>query len=519
MTVDNLPTQLPKDASEYFGSSLTPILEEYIEKGLDGSKVFSNAAITRDGQVVPEFRSTVQPLLDKLQVKRVLILGAGLVSRPVIEYLSQFPDLQVTVVAPTFSAISEQHQKRFLQTHRVTLLKHEIYENKLGRVDQLIKESDVVVSLLPAVMHPWLFESVLEHKKHLITASYVSEKLKSLHEQIKKSNLTWLNEIGLDPGLDHMSAMKMIDELHSQGRHITSFVSWCGGLPAPENADNPLGYKFSWSPAGVLRALSNSATFLDNGKTINVDGKDLLSTTRPVSLHPAFRFEGYPNRDSLKYIEEYHLDRKHLKTMFRGTLRYGGFAEFMSALQSLGFLDHTPSVKYTSWRSAILDSLQVTMDTPSLNWVDLLQTKFPDWSTTKLETLIMSLHQLDMLNPDQPYTFAATRFDSLCAHLQQRLQYRAHERDMCFLHHTITSTDNHNNDVKKHTATLVMFGGEQDSAMSLTVGLPVAVATRLLLEGRFEGERGVVTPVKKAIYEPVLSELERLGIQFVENHY
>jgi alpha-aminoadipic semialdehyde synthase len=522
MTVDNLPTQLPKDASEYFGSSLTPLLVDYIDKSFDGSAVFKNAAITVEGKIVDEFRSQLEPLIEKYSMKKVLILGAGLVSRPVIEYLSQFPDFDIDVVSPTFSAIPKDVMDKFVATKRVHFYQHEIYENKLGKVGKMIEECNVVVSLLPAIMHPWILETVFNFKKHLITASYISPNMSQYQDRVKEEGLVWLNEVGLDPGLDHMSAMRLIDGVkeRQQGNvKIESFVSWCGGLPAPEHADNPIGYKFSWSPAGALRALSNPARFLEDGKVVEIAGEDLLSSARPVNLHPAFRFEGYANRDSLKYIDMYKLDRQDLKTMFRGTLRYGGFPDFMLAMQRLGFLDETrPCPKYASWREAILDALKVTIDDGSIDLVTLLSSRL-NWPTGRSVRVVQAMNHLGFLTRDaKNFELSRTPLEALCRHLQPQLSYRPGERDMAFLHHELLVTSAQDPGRKERlTSTLVIFGNHSDTAMSLTVGLPVAVATKLLLHGQFSTCSGVIAPTLKSVYEPMLRELDGLGIRFAEH--
>lgn len=179
-------------------------------------------------------------------------------------------------------------------------------------------------SLVTASLHVPIAEICIKNKKNLVTASYISPEMEKLNKSAEQSNVLLLNEIGLDPGLDHLAAMKVIDECKEQGEVIESFVSWCGGLPAPEfAADNPFAYKFSWSPRGVLLATQNSAQFLQDGKIQNITSENLLNSVKEVKgLHPAMIFEGIPNRDSMKYIELYGLDRDHLKTMFRGTLRY-----------------------------------------------------------------------------------------------------------------------------------------------------------------------------------------------------
>lgn len=318
MTVDNLPTQLPRDASEYFGACLTPVIKGYIDNGLDDADI-RRAAITVDGQIVPRFQNELQHLVDSIQAKTVLIVGAGFVAKPVIEYLLKFPEYSLIIAAPAFDHISSM-LPLLKRCKNVTLLKESVSNGALGRVEDAIGKADMVISLLPATLHPLLLPSILHHRKHLVTASYISPQMEAFHDQAKDAGLTWLNEMGLDPGLDHMSAMQIIDGVQSEGKRVESFISWCGGLPAPECADNPIGYKFSWSPRGALLATQNASRHLENGVVVEIAGDRLLSSARPVRLHPAFAFEGLPNRDSLKYVGLYGLESA--TTMFRGTLRY-----------------------------------------------------------------------------------------------------------------------------------------------------------------------------------------------------
>jgi alpha-aminoadipic semialdehyde synthase len=175
-------------------------------------------------------------------------------------------------------------------------------------------------SLLPAPLHPKVARSCIKLKKHMVTTSYISKELEDMNPAAQEAGIVILNESGLDPGLDHLSAKKLIDEVHEAGEAVESFISWCGGLPAPEHADNPFGYKFSWRPQGVLSAAQNPATYLLNGQYVNVRGENLLKSARPIKIHNALSFEGLPNRNSLVYAIPYGLDG--VKTMFRGTLRY-----------------------------------------------------------------------------------------------------------------------------------------------------------------------------------------------------
>lgn len=200
---------------------------------------------------------------------------------------------------------------------------HKIDATNPREINEFIENGSLLISLVPAPLHVTIAKECIKNQIHMITASYISQEMMQLDHEAKRANILILNEVGLDPGLDHISALDLIDRIHSEGEgnEIIEFTSWCGGLPAPEYANNPFRYKFSWNPKGALMASQNMATFLENGQKITIPGRDLMKSMRSLNdLHPIMKFEGYPNRDSLKYIQIYQL--KKIKTMIRGTLRY-----------------------------------------------------------------------------------------------------------------------------------------------------------------------------------------------------
>ena len=220
-------------------------------------------------------------------------------------------------------------------------------------LDAAVEKVDVVVSLIPYTFHATVIKSAIRKKKNVVTTSYVSPAMLELENEVKEAGITVMNEIGLDPGIDHLYAVKTIDEVHKEGGKIISFLSYCGGLPAPEASDNPLGYKFSWSSRGVLLALSNTARYYKDGKIEEVAGPELMGTAKPYFIYPGFAFVAYPNRDSTPYRERYNIPEA--QTIVRGTLRYQGFPEFIHVLVDMGFLSEE---KYDflespiSWREA-----------------------------------------------------------------------------------------------------------------------------------------------------------------------
>eukprot|EP01098_Paradermamoeba_levis_P010978 TRINITY_DN464_c0_g1_i1.p1 TRINITY_DN464_c0_g1~~TRINITY_DN464_c0_g1_i1.p1 ORF type:complete len:793 (-),score=261.03 TRINITY_DN464_c0_g1_i1:672-2990(-) len=359
LAVDNLPSELPREASMYFGDHLFPFIEKLawsdaskpVPEQLDLPKPLRSAVITANGQLAPAYQY-IADLRKKneadLKVKRILILGSGLVSTPVVDFFSQFPRYLITVASddtldPSF--YSKFAGEIFLKKLDVTS------EDSLS---DLIRMSDIVISLVPATLHAPIAKQCIKHKKHLVTASYVSPDMQALDQDAQKAGITILNEMGLDPGLDHLSAMKIIQEVHDAGGKINSFVSWCGGLPAPESSDNPLAYKFSWSPRGALLAGLNAAKFKWGGEIKQIASGQLFKNVMPVHVYPAFNLEGLANRDSTTYQQLYGVPEA--STMFRGTLRYKGFSRVMQTFLDLGLLDHKAS-----------DFLE--SDSPAITWV------------------------------------------------------------------------------------------------------------------------------------------------------
>jgi saccharopine dehydrogenase-like NADP-dependent oxidoreductase len=267
-------------------------------------------------------------------VKKILVLGAGLVCRPLVQYLLDVEDFSVTVASRTVSkaeALVGDHPRGKALPLNVTVV---------DKLSALVAEHDLTISLLPYIHHVTVGNLCLEHKKHLITTSYISEAMQALDAPAKEKGILILNEIGLDPGIDHMSAMKVFHAVQKAGGEIAGFSSYCGGLPAPEANDNPFGYKFSWSPKAVLMAGGNAAKFLRDGKLYDIPGKELFDNYWPVIIEGFEEFEGYPNRNSMPYRELYGIDST--KTMFRGTLRYKGWCATLRKMIQLGVSDDNP---------------------------------------------------------------------------------------------------------------------------------------------------------------------------------
>ena len=437
-------------------------------------------------------------------MKKILVLGAGLVSRPLVRYLLE-AGFHVTVASRTL----EKARRLIDGEGRGKALRLDAAD--ATGLDGLVSEADLVVSLLPYVFHPDVAARCLAHGRPMVTTSYVSNRMRALDREAREKGLVLLNELGLDPGIDHMSAMKVIHDARRRGGRVVSFRSFCGGLPAPEANSNPYGYKFSWSPRGVIMAGRNPATYRENGELVHIPGPDLFSHHFPLEVEGAGLFEAYPNRDSLPYIDLYGLEG--VDTMLRGTLRNVGWAPTMKAMADLGLFDESER-----------DDLH------GLTWAGLLRTLCGEArpASSDLRALLVDrldlgddpervLERLDWLGllSETPLPSGATTLmDALAARMLALMAYQEGERDMIVLHHRFTIQ--HEDGSEEMTSTLVDFGiPGGDSAMSRTVSLPAAIACRMVLEGEI-GLTGVHIPVRAEIYEPILAELERLGIRFVE---
>jgi saccharopine dehydrogenase (NADP+, L-glutamate forming) len=262
--------------------------------------------------------------------RSALLLGSGFVARPTVEVLSK-AGVAVTVACRTL----ESAKKLAGNFNGATAISLDV--NDSTALETEVAKHDVTISLIPYTYHATVIKAAIKAKKHVVTTSYVSPAMMELDAQAKEAGITVMNEIGLDPGIDHLYAIKTISEVHAAGGKITSFLSYCGGLPAAECSDNPLGYKFSWSSRGVLLALKNAAKYYKDGQIVEVSSEDLMSTAKPFHTgYQGYAFVAYPNRDSTPYRERYAIPE--CQTIIRGTLRYAGFPEFVKVLVDIGIL-------------------------------------------------------------------------------------------------------------------------------------------------------------------------------------
>ncbi|GAB6906791.1 saccharopine dehydrogenase C-terminal domain-containing protein [Desulfosarcina cetonica] len=432
--------------------------------------------------------------------KRILILGAGLVSRPIVHYLTELDNTDVTVASRTVSKAEALVAGR----PRGRAVALDVLQDTAG-LEQRIRDCDIAVSLLPATEHVRVAELCLKHRKMMATTSYISPAMQALDAKVRDAGLTFINECGVDPGLDHMSAMRVIHEAAAKGGTVESFRSYCGGLPAPEANTNPIGYKFSWAPRGVLTAATNPARYRQDGSIVEIPGDEIFANPEQVVIEGAGTFEGYPNRDSLPYGSLYGLDGA--RTMFRGTLRNTGHCETWYQWVKLGLFSQTlrpeiAGMTYRQFMCAIAGD-----DDPKRGLAH--KTGLPETAA-----FIDRLEWLGMF-ADAPIGLqGAGNIDVMAARMLEKCEFAPGERDMLVMQHEFVI--DHAGKKENRISTLVEFGiPGGDSAMARTVSLPVAIAVRMLLDGTIT-QRGVIAPILPEIYNPILDELAGLGITFKE---
>ncbi len=419
--------------------------------------------------------------------KNILILGAGFVAGPVVEYLTRQPENQLTLVSHILSE-AERYSNKY---PRVRPLAADV--TNVQQMSELVQAHDLVISLVPYVFHVPVAKLCIEHRVPMVTASYVSADMQALDSAARENDVLILNEIGLDPGIDHLSAMKVIDEAHDKGAKVLSFASWCGGLPAPECNNNPLGYKFAWAPRAVLLALLNEARYLKNGEEQIVTANELLRSVKPVKISDELMLEGYPNRNSVPYREAYGIHEA--QNLIRGTLRYPGFAEIFETAHQLGLLSvDTPVDSAKSWK---------------------------EWYQSQVETLSTPLSERAAeafawlgLESEQSMPKVDSMLDAFCEVLKSKLNYETGEFDMIALQHRFEIE--YQGQSEYLSSTLLVKGDVNGfSAMAKTVGYPVGIAAQLILDDEIQ-DKGVKIPVERHFYEPLLEALEDESIGCVE---
>ncbi len=373
-----------------------------------------------------------------------------------------------------------------------------------------IKTACIVISMMPPSLHYLIAEDCLEFGINLLTASYLDEKTKALANQVQAKGLLFLYEMGLDPGIDHMSAMKIIHEIQSKGGVINSFRSHCGGLVAPDNDDNPWHYKISWNPRNVVMAGSAGARYLENGEEVSIPYHGLFNNEETINLPGLYPLGFYPNRDSLSYIPIYGLESAN--SFVRTTLRYPEFLKGWAGILHLGLTDNNHVYQFNQLSIAAFFKLHVEQMALT-NWLSAVseQSTHDAIAAHFLEQLVwLGLHDQDTLIPMTQGTAA----DVLQFLLETKLALLPGEKDMIVMQHEFEyKIGNVSHSLK---SSLVCIGeDDQHTAMAKTVGLPLGIAAKLILEKEIQ-LKGLHIPILPQIYEPVLAALKAEGIEFQE---
>ncbi|RYX99774.1 saccharopine dehydrogenase, partial [bacterium] len=436
-------------------------------------------------------------------MRKILIIGAGKSTSSLIKYLSdnsQKENWEIEVCDVVISHLSEQIK----DYPNVKASSFDAFNNEQRR--EKIAGCDIVVSMLPARFHIVVAKDCISLKKNLVTASYVSEEISKLDEEVKQAGLIFMNEIGLDPGIDHLSAMKVINEIEESGAIMTGFESFTGGLVAPEyEKDNPWKYKFTWNPRNVvLAAQGPAAKFIQEGKYKYIPYHKIFRRTEYIDIEGYGKFQGYANRDSLRYQELYGL--KSVRTFFRGTLRRTGFCRAWDMFVQLGMTDDS----YIMENSENMTFREFTNSLLAYDVSDSVELKIQHYLNIDQDSDLMEkLEWLDLFKNIKIGLKNATPAQILQHILERKWTLEPEDKDMVVMWHKFDFTLD--SKPKQIQSSMVVTGDNQTfTAMAKTVGLPLAIAVKLILNGVITTP-GVQIPLIKEIYEPILNELEEYG--------
>ncbi|RLD21717.1 MAG: saccharopine dehydrogenase [Bacteroidetes bacterium] len=432
-------------------------------------------------------------------MKRVLVLGTGYVVKPLVDYFIDKCKYEVLVASRDNNHAGLIIAGRALGT-RVLWNATPPYDE----LNKMVEGVDLVVSMIPPKMHVIVAKACIKHGKNMVTTSYISPEMMALDDEAKNAGIVILNEIGEDPGIDHMGAMQMIDQINKDGGKIVSFKSYGSGIPSFEHNNNPYGYKFSWSPRGLLTAAQTPAVYVEDGKKVEVSGKNLFDNSWLVDVDGLGTFETYPNRDSTNYLKPYGLE--DISDFYRGLLRHPGYCNSIQSMKDLDLLNDAEShdthdVTYSQFIASLIG-----VDAN----VDIKQAVADKLNLKTSSDIIKQMQWLGLFESKTIPFSKGTNADVLLGLMQEKMVYEDHEKDMIILHNeAIIEFDKR---MEKRIATMKVEGRPfGHSAMARAVSLPAAIASRLILEGAIRS-KGVLLPIEEEIYKPVLAEL-------IENDY
>jgi saccharopine dehydrogenase-like NADP-dependent oxidoreductase len=436
-------------------------------------------------------------------MKKVLILGAGMVVKPMVDYLLE-KEISITIATRTKSKA-----EAMISGHPLGTAVAWTVADQPG-LDTLVAGHDLTVSFLPWVHHPLVARYCVKHKKNMVTTSYVKPWMKSLDRQAREAGIIILNEAGLDPGIDHMSAMRIIDTVHNKKGRIEGFYSFCGAIPSPEAAGNPFRYKFSWSPDGVLLAGSNEAKFRRENKTVRIAGEDLFKNPLKMDFPGTGPLEVYPNRDSLPYIDLYGIPET--RTMVRGTFRHPGWCEILDNMKRLGML----SVGQKDFSGKTYAEFMA--DLAGADNASEIREKVASRLGLGLDSLPVKAWQWLGLFENNPVNRGtASPFGIVSDLMTDRMMLEHDERDMVIMQHIfLVRLPGGKKEVIR--STMVDSGSPAaGTAVARTVALPAATGVEMILYNRISA-RGVCIPVIPEIYNPILENLDSMNIKMTEEY-
>ncbi|KAI0803212.1 spermidine synthase [Irpex lacteus] len=456
--------------------------------------------------------------------KTILLLGSGFVAEPAAEYILRDKRNRLIVACRTLSTAQSLASK--LDSPNVSAVSLDVSSHIALRATIESHQVDLVVSLVPYIYHADVVRAAVavSNKRgspvHVVTTSYVSPAMGALDQEAKEAGVIVMNEIGLDPGIDHLYAVKTISEVHEKGGKVKEFYSYCCGLPAPECSGNPLGYKFSWSSRGVLLSHLNDASYIENSQKVFIPGAELMKHAKPCFISPAFAFVAYPNRDSTPFREYYKINGEgEGEVVVRSTLRYQGFPEFFAVLVQLGWLDDSEKEwlkkrRVWTWREIskkMLDAADVDESTLVASVISRVEFS----SESEKARILSGLKWIGLFSTDRIEIKRNNLFDTLCAHLEQLMKYKEGERDLILLQHKfiVEWKDGSTNTI---TSTLEAYGSPYgESAMAKHVGIPCGIAVQLVLSGIINAP-GILAPYTPEICNPLREILESEGLGLVE---
>ncbi len=439
-------------------------------------------------------------------MQKILVIGAGKSTSVLIEYLLEQADMQNWQVIVADANV-EQARERVAEHPRGDA--RALDASDVAARDRLIESVDLVVSMLPAHLHPPVAQACIQYRKHFVTASYVSPELRDLNEAAERAGVTMLNEMGVDPGIDHMSAMRGLDALRDAGGRIVRFETFTGGLVAPDCDDNPWRYKFTWNPRNVVLAGQGGVKFKHNGRYKYVPYHKLFQRYEPLSIPDYGDFEGYPNRDSLRYRGHYGL--WDVETIYRGTLRRPGFCSAWDGLIQIGLTDDSyelEDVAQMTYRDFVNSYLWYDRDMS-------VELKIRAYLKLDLNSLVFDKIQwLGLFEEERIGLSRATPAQALQKRLEEKWALGPEDRDMIAMLHK-TEYEKGGRRWLVHSSMVTLGTDSVRTAMAKTVGLPTGIGAKLILTGVIQ-HRGVVIPTRPDVYLPVLDELEHYGIRFQE---